>query len=141
MTTSSLPPHVYAVRDRHGKVRYRFVRKGWRSGYLHGEPGSVEFHRTYAEMIEAGPLAPKGARQPAKVIERSLDDLAVRMKAGVKWGKKSARTQHVQSRCAAIGTFQAIGGFQPRPLTDEALPSPDDAVSNLFARINAEVQG
>lgn len=96
MTTSSLPPHVYAVRDRHGKVRHRFIRKGWKSRYLPGEPGSAEFHTAYAEIV-AGQPAHSVVKAPDKIKPRSLDDLFVKVKLGARWKKKKAKTQHVQT--------------------------------------------
>lgn len=95
---SDLPAHVYPVRDRHGKVRYRFSRKGWPSPYLRAAPGTAEFHRQYAEIIEAGPRAPKSVASPRKVAPRSLDDLVARMKATPRWKRKKERTRLVQSR-------------------------------------------
>lgn len=97
MTTSKLPPHVYAVRDRHGKLRHRFVRKGWKSRYLAGDPGSAEFHAAYAEIV-ANPPSDEGIAAPVKVTPRSLDDLFAKSKARPKWKAKKARTQHVQSQ-------------------------------------------
>ena len=98
MKMSSLPPYVYAVKDRHGKTRYRFRRKGWAAPYLPGEPGSADFHAAYAEIIKAGPTAPQPVKSKAKVTPRSLDDLLARMKAGTRWQKKAPRTQLVQGR-------------------------------------------
>lgn len=95
---SSLPPHVYAVRDRHGKTRYRFIRKGWKSSYLPGDLGSPEFHTAYAEKVEAGPMEVQPVKSVAKVAPKSLDDLVARMKAGTKWQKKKEQTRLVQSR-------------------------------------------
>jgi integrase len=95
---SDLPPHVYAVRDRHGKIRYRFRRKGWKAPYLPGEPGSAEFHRAYAEIVAGGAVERQPAVSPRKVTPRSLDDLVRRMKATTRWQKKAASTQLVQSR-------------------------------------------
>lgn len=95
---SDLPPNVRPVKDRHGKVRYRFRRKGWKSAYLPGKPGDAAFHRAYAELVESGPQAATGAKSPAKAIPGSLDDLVRQMKAGTKWQKKAGRTRHVQSR-------------------------------------------
>jgi len=95
---SDLPKHVYAIEDRHGKTRYRFRRKGWKAPYLPGEPGSAEFHRAYAEILEGGPVAPQSATSPRKVTPRSLDDLVVRYKKTLRWKKKGARTQHKQAR-------------------------------------------
>lgn len=94
---SDLPANVRPVPDRHGKTRYRFRRKGWPSAYLPGEPGSAEFHRSYAAIIELGPLStpvvPVRAAAP-----RSLDDLIARLKASNRWKGKAPRTQLVQGR-------------------------------------------
>lgn len=95
---SDLPPHVYAVKDRHGKIRYRFMRKGWKSAYLPGELGSSEFHRAYAESIDAGPIPKGSVGSVHQVVPKSLDDLARRMKQGTTWAKKSDRTRYVQTR-------------------------------------------
>lgn len=98
MTTSKLPPHVYPVKDRHGKTRYRFRRKGWKAPYLPGEPDDPAFHRAYADIIEQGPIEAVGAKCPRKVKPRSLDDLVARLKTTVKWQRKKERTQLVQGR-------------------------------------------
>jgi integrase len=98
MTTASLPENVRPVRDRHGKLRYRFRRKGWPSAYLPGDPGSAEFHRTYAEIQERGPLEKAPAQSPRKVAPRSLDDLFLRMKRSAGWQRKKAATQLAQAR-------------------------------------------
>lgn len=95
---TDLPANVRPVKDRHGKTRYRFRRKGWRSAYLHGEPGSAEFHRSYAEIVEGGPKEAAPIESPRKVTPRSLDDLLRRHKANPRWRKKAASTQLVQGR-------------------------------------------
>lgn len=99
--TTSLPPHVYAVRDRHGKVRYRYVRKGWKSRYLAGEPGEAALHTAYAAIIAQGP--PEKVQPKSKCKPRSLDDLFARMKGTVQWNKKKLTTQQVQA--SAIERF------------------------------------
>jgi integrase len=42
-----LPPYVHAFRDRHGKTRYYFRRRGFRRAPLPGLPYSSEFMRAY----------------------------------------------------------------------------------------------
>ena len=97
--TSELPANVRPTPDRHGKIRYRFRRKGWKSAYLKGEPGSPEFHESYAEILREGPREPAPASPRRNVAPRSLDDLFIRMKTGsLKWRKKSDRTRRVQAR-------------------------------------------
>jgi integrase len=94
---SELPPHVYAVKDRHGKGRYRYVRKGHKSRYLPGQPGTAEFHTAYAQIVAQEPvkIVPQS---PAKVTPRSLDDLIAKFKASTRWQKKGARTMYKQAR-------------------------------------------
>jgi integrase len=98
MKMSDMPPNVRPVRDRHGKIRYRFRRKGWASAYLPGQSGTAEFHRAYAEILARGPLKPLPVQSPRKVTPRSLDDLVKRYKTTIRWSRKKARTQHVQAR-------------------------------------------
>lgn len=93
---SNLPPHVYAVKDRHGKIRYRFVRKGWKSRYLKAEPGSAEFHLAYAEIVAAEP-AQVSIASPNAAVPRTLDDLFIKTKRGTRWAKKKSTTQRVQT--------------------------------------------
>lgn len=47
--------HVSAFRDRHGKVRYRYRRKGCATTYLPGVPGSSEFAEAYAAAVAGVP--------------------------------------------------------------------------------------
>lgn len=95
---SDLPANVRAAADRHGKIRYRFRRKGWKSAYLKGEPNTAEFHASYAAILEGGAPEEQPIKSPAKVNPRSLDDLIVRFKKTVRWRKNKARTQLVQGR-------------------------------------------
>lgn len=96
--TDSLPPNVRPTKDRHGKIRYRFRRKGWKSAYLPGEPGSAEFHKAYAEIVAEGAKQERGVQSPKKVQPKSLDDLFIRMTASPGWKKKKPSTQLAQSR-------------------------------------------
>jgi integrase len=95
---SDLPKHVYAVRDRHGKIRYRFNRKGWKSAYVHGEPGSAEFHREYAEILETGEIKSDAVKSLRAAKDRSIEDAYRRLRLSARWRKKSPKTQHVQGR-------------------------------------------
>jgi integrase len=95
---SDLPANVRPVPDRHGKIRYRFRRKGWPNAYLKGEPGTAEFHRSYAEIIERGPSEAQAVKTVRPVTPRSIDDLIARFKATMRWKKKGAVTTHKQAR-------------------------------------------
>lgn len=94
---SDLPRHVHAVEDRHGKMRYRFRRKGWPSAYIKAEPGTADFLRQVAAILEAGPREPVPVKSPAAVKAKSLDDLYRRMKASPLWRRKQANVQHTQA--------------------------------------------
>lgn len=95
---SDLPPNVTRFVDRHGKVRYRFRRKGWKSAFLKGEPGTPEFHRSYAEIVDRGEAEADVIQSTRAVTPRSIDDLIRRYKTTVRWKRKGARTQRVQAR-------------------------------------------
>lgn len=95
---SDLPANVRPVTDRHGKTRYRFRRRGWKSAYLPGQPGSPEFHRAYADIMEQGKAEQESAVSPRKVAPRSIDDLIVRYKKSIRWRKKSPGNQHRVAR-------------------------------------------
>ena len=97
MTMSDLPPNVAKIIDRHGKPRYRFRRKGWKSAYLKGDEGSAAFHQSYADILAAGPLPVESVKSALKVAPRSLDDLYNRMKKTTKWAAKKDQTRYVQS--------------------------------------------
>lgn len=98
MTTSDLPPNVRPVPDRHGKIRYRFRRRGWASAYLKGEPGTAEFHASYAAILVGGAVDAEPIASPRKINPRTFDDLVVRYKKTIRWQKKKPRTQLVQGR-------------------------------------------
>ncbi len=75
MKRPALPPYVTAFKDRHGKTRYRFRRKGCRAVYLPGEPWSRAFMDAYQTALDsAAPAKPIGAR---KVIPKSFNAVAV----------------------------------------------------------------
>lgn len=96
--TSKLPESVTAAPDRHGKIRYRFRRKGWKSAYLPGTPGTAEFHAAYAAILAGGPLAPTPVKSPNRVTPRSLDDLFRRLKDSPRWSSQAPQTSHVYGR-------------------------------------------
>lgn len=95
--TPDLPANVRPVKDRHGKIRYRFRKKGWQSAYLPGKPGTAEFHRAYAELLEHGRIEPLPAQSPRKVAPKSIDDLIRRYKVTPNWRDKAGSTQRVQA--------------------------------------------
>lgn len=94
---SELPPNVRPVKDRHGKVRYRFRKKGYRSTYLPGEPGTAAMFLAHAKILEEGELEKKPVESPAKINPKSLDDLHRRLKQSAKWRQKKDSTKRVQS--------------------------------------------
>lgn len=132
---SDLPKHVYAVKDRHGRTRYRFRRKGWPSPYLNAEPDTAEFHKRYAEIIDAGPLAPTSVASPRKIVPGSLDDLIARMKATPRWKRKKDRTRLVQSRILERFTDQRDKKgrrYGERPVASVTVGWLDNILSELW---------
>lgn len=93
----SLPDNVRPVKDRHGKTRYRFRAKGYKSAYIKGKPGTKEFYASLAEALEGRAVAAP-AKSPRKVEARSLDDLYRRMKQTTDWQGKKPATRLAQAR-------------------------------------------
>lgn len=94
---SSLPANVRPVKDRHGRTRYRFRRKGYASAYVPGKPGTAEFHAAYAQILASGPIEREPAKSRRQINPRTLDDLHRRMKQTIAWRKKKESTRRVQS--------------------------------------------
>ncbi len=105
---SDLPANVTAVPDRHGKIRYRFRRKGWKSAYLKGDPGSVEFHRSYADILAGGGAEAESAETVHPIAARSVDDLAKAL------GMDGIPKSQVSRLCADID--ERVSAFLTRPL-------------------------
>ncbi|HEV2082788.1 MAG TPA: tyrosine-type recombinase/integrase [Brevundimonas sp.] len=84
-------PNAAAFTDRHGKVRWRFRKKGLAAVYLPGLPGSAEFAAAYAAATlgQTTKLQPGAARtQPG-----TLHALAVEIYASAEWAQLSTATQ------------------------------------------------
>lgn len=95
---SDLPANVRPIQDRHGKIRYRFRRKGWASAYISADPGTAEFFSQYAAILERGEKPVESVKTTAKVDPKSLDDLFARLKLSTRWKQQKAETQHVYGR-------------------------------------------
>lgn len=71
----SLLKHVTEFQDRHGKLRHRFRRVGYESGYFHNPIGSEEYLAEYHAFMSGEIVKAAGKR---KVRPRSIDDLLPR---------------------------------------------------------------
>ncbi|MFC5390026.1 tyrosine-type recombinase/integrase [Brevundimonas bullata] len=81
--------NVTPMTDRHGKVRYRFRKKGFRSVYLPGLPGSPEFAEAYEAARSGGVLVIGERRLQAGTIHA----LAVAFYQSAEWMQFSTETQ------------------------------------------------
>ena len=106
MTTITLP-FVSKWTDRHGKVRYRFRRKGYPSPMLHGDPGSARFMAEYQAAMSATP--PEIGR--ARTMPGSLSDALVRYYASPEWRELAPQTQ--RQRRAILESYRAKHGDKP----------------------------
>lgn len=82
-------PNASAFRDRHGKVRYRFRRKGMATVYLPGVPGSPEFAEAYESAASGAPLVIAAKRTKAGTINA----LAVAIYASAEWQQLATTTK------------------------------------------------
>ena len=85
--------YISSFRDRHGKVRFRFRRKGYHSVYINGEPGSTDFLREYADAMEN-----KLTVGEDRVVSRSVSDLVVRYLKSSNFQATKQNTQTVYRR-------------------------------------------
>lgn len=82
-------PHASAFRDRHGKIRYRYRRKGQKTVCLPGIPGSPEFAAAYNAASAGNPLViGEGRTRPG-----SINALAVVIYASAEWKMLKPATQ------------------------------------------------
>ena len=90
-------PHASAFKDRHGKVRYRFRRKGSRTIYLVGLPGSPEFARSYADAVEG--VSSRLDVGAGRTVPGTINALAVTIYQSAEWSQLAPTTQ---------GTYRGI---------------------------------
>lgn len=86
-----LPEHVTAFKSQHGRVRYRFRRKGYPGGYFTAQLGTEEFRAEYHAFMHPGEVR---APEPAPRYKAgTIDDLVERYFAVPKRLGPSAVTQ------------------------------------------------
>jgi integrase len=90
MMSFKLPDNVRPIKDRHGRTRYRFRKKGYKSAYIHGKPGTREFYASLAEAVEQR-VEGSAVASPLKIEPKSLDDLYRRMKRTPEWKQKTTK--------------------------------------------------
>lgn len=110
--------NVTLMRDRHGKARYRYRRKGQKTVYLPGKPGSPEFEAAYREATAGvtGQIKPGASR----TVPGTVNALAVAIYQSAEWAMLAKTTQ---------GTYRGIierlrkdyGSFTVRSLTQERI--------------------
>lgn len=105
-----LPEFVTSFRDRHGKERLRFRRKGFTGGYFKAALGTEDFRAEYAAFMGAGAENPQQAAI-ARAVPGTVDDLVTRYLAVPSRLGPTATTQ-AKVR-AIIGKFRDEYGSGP----------------------------
>lgn len=125
-------PHASAFRDRHGKVRYRFRKKGLPTVYLPGVPGSLEFAAAYeAAASGAKPLAiGQGRTKPG-----TINALAVAAFESADWSALAESTQR-NYRGVMERLRRDHGDKTVRSLTPEIVLRLRDRIPGQAARNN-----
>ena len=88
--------HVTVMRDRHGKARWRYRRKGSKTIYLPGQPGSPEFAEAYALAVANTVKIQPGAD---RTVPGTINALAVAIYKSAEWSIMASTTQ---------GTYRGI---------------------------------
>lgn len=101
--------NVTVMRDRHGKARFRFRRKGFKTVYLPGLPGSPEFVAAYQAAADGSSsrIEPGAGR----TIPGTINALAVMIYSSAEWAQLSATTQ--SSRRGIIERVRRDAGAFP----------------------------
>lgn len=94
--TGGLPKHVSAVTDRHGRIRYRFRRRGV-SAYIASEPGTPAFDAEYARLMGDTEKAPPKPTTPG-TVEAVIQEL----KRSPAFARLSAKTRAGYDRSFAL---------------------------------------
>lgn len=108
------PDYVTSFRDRHGKVRWRFRRKGYASHYFKSPYGTKDFEREYAACLDAEPI-PVGAE---RVHHGSVSDVIARYYADNAFMDLRPATQAVYR--GVLERFRANFGNDPMRQFDAA---------------------
>jgi len=86
--------YVTQFKDRHGKTRFRFRKKGCAPAMLHGEPGSDRFMADYAQaMARAASVEPIGS---SRTIPGSLSALIVAYRESAEWRLLAPSTRRMR---------------------------------------------
>lgn len=127
-------PGATKFEDRHKQPRWRFRRKGFKTVYLPGLPGSPEFVAAYQAALEGSPVVPGASR----TVPGTVNALAVMIYASAEWSQLAPTTQ--SSRRGIIervrrdaGTFPVAGlmGRHVLALRDKRKDTPA-AANNLL---------
>ncbi len=98
-----LPDHVTQYRDRHGKARYRFRRKGYKTHHFKAQPGTEEFREELAAAKQAKVTAGSNAPLPF-----TYDALVTSFYRTAKWQEMRASSRKTYG--SIIERFRAKNG-------------------------------
>jgi integrase len=104
--------YVNGFRDRHGRVRHYFRRRGEKAITLPGLPGSEEFMAAYAMAIASVPDRPEIAASPT--LPGTIDALVVDYYRSAEWGALTEDTRKLRRRI--IERFRTKHGDKRVPL-------------------------
>jgi integrase len=133
-----LPRYVTSFRDRHGRERITFRRKGWPTVYATERPGTAEFTQAYHGWLNAGPQS----IGKEKAIPQSFDDLIARYYQTPEFEALKPTTQNTYR--SVIEQFRQtygklpVASMRPRHITDllaKMRQTPTQA-NNLRKRMN-----
>ena len=106
-----LPKYVSEFRDRHGKYRVRFRRKGQDTYYFKARPGTDEFALEYQACL-AGVEAPVVQPGAGRAAHGSIDDLIARYYRSPAWNGMSKESSRNTYR-GIIERFREKHGAKP----------------------------
>lgn len=106
----NLPPNVTAVKDRHGKMRFRFRKAGLASRYVCGTPGEEDFNASYARCLNPANPPDRNAkpRRTERIPPAALKGVSVVYFVGMRNGTiKIGTTVNLPDRLKKLQTGSA----------------------------------
>lgn len=128
-----LPAYVSVFRDRHGKERFRFRRKGYESRYINAPLGTEDFLREYRACLDQQQTP--ADRAVAKAAPGSVQELFVRYVASP---ARLGPTETTQRKVRAV-LSRFVEGRQDRPIALMTFEHIDGILAKR--RIKSEVDG
>lgn len=131
-----LPEYVSRYKDRHGRWRYRFRRKGYPAGHFTAELGTEEFRTEYARFMD--PAAPRAAAEKAalaRLVPGTVGELKHRYLATP---ERLGPTETTRTKVRAVLERGFFNGHEEWPLAGITFEHIDALIADRRRKVQDE---